>query len=60
MWNVTNVVRVLIVATGINSKSFIKYLNKVLVRHEIKDIKQSAILGTAHVLRRVQSIQHGI
>jgi hypothetical protein len=27
MWNVTNMTRVLISTTGINSKSFIKYLN---------------------------------
>jgi hypothetical protein len=51
--------RVLILTTGINSKSFIKYLNKILVKHEIKDLQQSAILGTAHTLRKVKNIRHG-
>jgi hypothetical protein len=59
MWNVTNVIRVLIETTGIDSKSFIKYLNKVLVKHQIKEVQQSAVLGTAHTFRKVQHIQLG-
>jgi hypothetical protein len=52
MWNVkTKVVLVIIGATGTISKSFRKYLSNILVKHEIKELQKTAILGTAHILR---------
>jgi hypothetical protein len=54
MWNVkTQVTPVIIGATGTISKSFRKYLNSVPGKHDIKELQKTAILGTAHVLRKV-------
>jgi hypothetical protein len=53
MWNVkTNVIPV-IGATGTISKSFRKYLSNVPGNHEVKELHKTAILGTAHILRKV-------
>ena len=50
MWNVkTNIIPVTIGTTGTISKSFRKYRGK----HEIKEVQKTAILGTAHILRKV-------
>jgi hypothetical protein len=54
MWNVkTKVISVIIGATGTISKSFRKYVNNVPGNHEIKELRKTAILGTAHILRKV-------
>jgi hypothetical protein len=54
MWNVkTNVIPVIIWATGTISKSFRKYLSNVPGKHEVKELQKTAILGTAHALRKV-------
>jgi len=54
MWNVkTKVTPVIIWATGTISKSFRKYVNKVFGKHEVKELQKTAILGTAHILRKV-------
>jgi hypothetical protein len=54
MWNVkTKVIPVITGATGITSKSFRKYLSYILVKHEIKELHKTAILCTAHTLRKV-------
>jgi glycosylphosphatidylinositol transamidase (GPIT) subunit GPI8 len=54
MWNVkTNVIPVIIGATGTISKSFRKYLSNVLGNHEVKELQKTAILSTAHILRKV-------
>jgi hypothetical protein len=54
MWNIkTNVIPVIIGATGTISKSFRKYLSKIPGKHEIKELQETAILGTAHTLRKV-------
>jgi hypothetical protein len=54
MWNVkTNVIPVIIWATGTISKSFIKYLSNLLGIHEVKQLQKTAILGTAHILRKI-------
>ena len=54
MWNVkTKVIPVIIVATGTISKSFRKYVSNIPGKHEIKDLQKTAILGTAHILRKV-------
>jgi hypothetical protein len=54
MWNVkTNVIPVIIGATGTISKSIRKYLSNVPGIHEVKELQKTAILGTAHILRKV-------
>jgi hypothetical protein len=54
MWSVeTNVIPVIIGATVTISKSFRKCLSNILGKHEIKELQKTAILGTAHVLRKV-------
>jgi hypothetical protein len=54
MWNLkTNVIPVIIGATGTISKSFRKYLSNVLGIHEVKELQKTAILGTAHILWKV-------
>jgi len=54
MWNVkTKVIPVIIGATGTISKSFRKYVSNISGKHEVKDLQKTAILGTAHILRKV-------
>ena len=54
MWNVkTNVISVIIRATGTTSKLFRKYLSNTPGRYKIKKIQKTAILGTAHILWKV-------
>jgi phage replication-related protein YjqB (UPF0714/DUF867 family) len=40
-------------ANGTISKSFRKYLSNVSGIHEVKELQKTAILGTAHILRKV-------
>ena len=55
MWNVnTNLIPVIIGATGTIWKSFRKHLNNIPRKHEIKELLKAAILGTAHTLWEVQ------
>jgi len=54
MWNVkTKVIPVIIGATGTISKSFRKYVRNIPGKHEVKELQKIAILGTAHILRKV-------
>jgi hypothetical protein len=54
MWNVkTKVTPVIRGATGTISKSFRKYLSSIPGKHEVKELQQTAILGTEHILRKV-------
>jgi hypothetical protein len=54
MWNVkTRVMPVIIVATGTISKLFIKYVSNIPGSHEVRELQKTAILGTAHILRKV-------
>ena len=54
MWNVkTKVIPVIIGATGTISKSFRKYVRNIAGNHEVKELQKTAILGTAHILRKV-------
>ena len=54
MWNVkTKVIPVMIWATGTISKSFRKYVSNIPGKHEDKELQKTAILGTAHILRKV-------
>jgi hypothetical protein len=51
--NSNNVIPVTIGATGTISKTFRKYVSNVPGNHEVKKLHKTAILGTAHILRRV-------
>jgi hypothetical protein len=54
MWNVkTGVIPVIIGATGTVSKSYRKYVSTIPRNHEVKELQKTAILGTAHILRKV-------
>ena len=54
MWNIkTKVIPVIIGATGIISKPFRKYVSNIQGKHEVKELQKTAILGTAHILRKV-------
>jgi hypothetical protein len=47
------VIPVIIGATGTISKSFRKYVSSFPGKHEVKELQKTAILGTAHILRKV-------
>ena len=54
MWNVkTKVIPVIIGTTGTISKSFRKYVSNIPGKHEVKEPQKTAILGTAHIFRKV-------
>ena len=54
MWNVkTMVIPVIIGATGTISKSFKKYVGNIPGSREVRELQKTAILGTAHILRKV-------
>jgi hypothetical protein len=47
------VIPVIIGATGTISKSFRKYVRSIPGNHEVRELPKTAILGTAHILRKV-------
>jgi len=54
MWNVkTQVIPVIIGETGTISNSFRKYVSNIPRNHAVKELQKTAILGTAHILRKV-------
>jgi hypothetical protein len=54
MWNVkATVIPVIIGATGTISKSLKKYVSGIPGNHEVRELQKTAILGTAHILRKV-------
>jgi hypothetical protein len=54
MWNVkTRVIPVIIGATGTISKSFRKYVSNIPGNHEVRQPQKTAMLDTAHILRKV-------
>ena len=53
-WKVKpRVIPVILGATGTISKSFRKYISNIPGNHEVKELQKTAILGTAHILRKV-------
>ena len=59
MWNVqTKVIPVIIGATGTISKSFKKYVSNIPGKHKVKELQKTAILGTAHILRKVLMLKY--
>jgi hypothetical protein len=53
MWNVKTTVMSIIGATGAISKSFRKYVSTIPGNHEVRELQETAMLGTAHILRKV-------
>ena len=54
MWNVkSTVIPVIIEATGTISKPFRKYMGNIPGSHEVRELQKTAILGTAHIPRKV-------
>jgi hypothetical protein len=49
----TGVIPVIIGVTGTISKSLRKYVSTIPGNHEVKELQKTAILGTAHRLRKV-------
>jgi len=53
MWNVkTKAIPVITGATGTVSKSFRIYVSNIPGKHEVMELQKTAILGTAHTLRK--------
>ena len=54
MWNLeTEVMPVITGAAGTISKSLRQYRSNIRGNHEVKELQKTAILGTAHILRKV-------
>jgi hypothetical protein len=54
MWNLkAKVIPVIIGATGTVSKSFRKHVSNIAGNHDLRELQKTAILGTAHILRKV-------
>jgi hypothetical protein len=54
MWNVkTRVIPGIIGTTGTISKPFRKYVSNIPGNHEVRELQKTAILGTAHILRKM-------
>jgi hypothetical protein len=54
MWNVkAKVIPVIIGTTGTISKSFRKYMSNIPGNHDVRELQKTAILGTAHILRKM-------
>jgi hypothetical protein len=46
-------VMMMIIIIIIISKSFRKYVSSIPGNHEVRELRKTAILGTAHILRKV-------
>ena len=58
MWdNTVEVVPIITGATGVVEKNLKKYLNRMPGCHNVYNLQRSAILGAAHILRKVLSIK---
>jgi hypothetical protein len=51
--NNNNNIPVIIGVTGTISKSFRKYVSSIPGNHEVRELQKTAILGTAHILRKM-------
>jgi hypothetical protein len=52
------VIPVIIGVTGTISKSLRQYLNNILGKHKIKELKKKAIVGIAHILWKVLTYKY--
>ena len=50
---IKRVIPVIIGATGTISKSFRKYVSDIPGNHDVKELQKTAMLATAHILRKV-------
>ena len=58
IWNKrVEIIPVIIDANGIVDKNIKKYVGRISGCHNIYSLQRSAILGTAHILRKVLSIK---
>ena len=58
LWNKkVEVIPAIIGAIGIVDKNIKKYVGRKLGHHDICSLQRSAILGTAHILKKVLSIK---
>ena len=58
MWNKNvEVIPIIIEATGVVERNIKKYLQRIPGQHNIYNLQRSAILGSAHILRKVLSIK---
>ena len=58
LWNKkVEVIPVVIDGTGIVDKNIKKYVGRIPGCHNIYSLQRSAVLGTAHILRKVLSIK---
>ena len=48
MYNISATTTIIIII-----KSFGKYVSNIPGKHEVKELQKTAILGTAHILRKV-------
>jgi hypothetical protein len=54
MWNAqAKLIPLIRGAIGTISKSLRQYLSNITGKHEIKELQKTAILGTAHIVRKV-------
>jgi hypothetical protein len=54
IWNIKiNVTPIKTGASGTISKSFRKYFSSISGKHEVKELQNTAVVGTAHILRKV-------
>ena len=54
LWNVkTEMIPVIKGATGTISQFFRKYVSNIPVKHELKELQNTAILRTTHILQKV-------
>jgi hypothetical protein len=52
-YSIIIIIIIIIVATGTISKPFRKYVSSIPGNHEVRELQITAILGTAHILRKV-------
>ena len=53
MYNISATTTIIIIIIIIIIKSFGKYVSNIPGKHEVKELQKTAILGTAHILRKV-------
>jgi hypothetical protein len=59
MWHVkTGVMSVIIGASGTISKSLRKYVSTITPNHEVRELQKTAMLDTAHRLRKVLMLKY--
>ena len=54
----TKVIPVIIGTMGLFKKAFRKYVSNIPGNHEVKELQKTAILGTAHILRKVLTLRY--